>query len=126
MKRNWHMALLYGIVAAMQVCWLGTALDLANQKAADGFLSILVVLGFYPLAFGFHRLLQVLPWSRVVLPSCIAWAVAMLLLAKIQFFNSVPLGDPLWLRNLWQAMGQMFHTFNPEGLMVVSSAILWG
>lgn len=45
------MALLYGIVAAMQVCWLGTALDLANQKAADGFLSILVVLGFYPLAF---------------------------------------------------------------------------
>lgn len=56
MKRNWHMALLYGIVAAMQVCWLGTALDLANQKAADGFLSILVVLGFYPLAFGFHRL----------------------------------------------------------------------
>jgi hypothetical protein len=126
MKRNWHMALLYGIVAAMQVCWLGTALDLANQKAADGFLSILVVLGFYPLAFGFHRLLQVLPWSRVVLPSCIAWAVAMLLLAKIQFFNSVPLGDPLWLRNLWQAMAQMFHTFNPEGLMVVSSAILWG
>jgi len=126
MKQNWPVALLYGIVAAMQVCWLGIALDLANQKAADGSLSLLVVLGFYPLAFAFNRLLPVLRFSRVVLPSCMAWAATMLLLAKIHFFNSIPLGDPLWLRNLWQAIAQMFHAFNPVGLMIVSSAILWG
>jgi hypothetical protein len=126
MKQKWESGILYGIVPLMQVCWLGTILDLLNQKVANGSLPALGILVFYPLAFGFQRLLLALQRPRVVLPSCLVWAGATLLLAKIQFFSSFSPGDARWLFSLWQAMGQMFHTFNPQGLMVMSSAVLWG
>jgi hypothetical protein len=126
MKQKWELAIWYGIVPLMQVCWLGTILDLLNQKVADGSLPTLAVLAFYPSAFGFQRLLSAWRRPRVVLPSCLVWAGAMLFLAKIQFFGSFSPGDARWLSSLWQAMGQMFHTFNPLGLMVISSAVLWG
>jgi hypothetical protein len=126
MKQKGELIISYGILPLMQVCWAGTILDLLNQIVADGSLPAWGVLVFYPLAFGFQKLLGALGRRRVVLPGCLAWAGAMLLLVKIQFFGSFSPGDARWLFSFWQVMGRMFHTFNPQGLMVLSSAILWG
>ncbi len=127
MRRNWPIILiLYVTVAGMQVCWFWAILDLLSQKAADDSLPVLILLGFYPVAFGVNRMLRVLPGTRAILPGCLAWAAAILLFGKIQFFANFGWGDPQWLLAFWQAIARIFHTFTPESLAVASSAILWG
>ncbi len=124
MRRNGHI-FLCGAVAGMQVCWFWAILDLLSQKVG-GSLPIPIFLGFYPLAFSVNRWLRVQPRTRAILLGCLAWAAAVLLWGKIQFFGNFGWGDPQWLRAFWHATTEIFHTFTPESLVVVSSAILWG
>jgi hypothetical protein len=127
LRRNWPITLiLYVTIAGMEVCWFWAVLDLLGQMAADGSLPVLTLLGFYPVAFGVNRLLQMLPRTRGILSGCLAWAAAALLLGKIQFFGNFGWGDSQWLREFWQAEAKIFHTFTPESLAVASSAVLWG
>jgi hypothetical protein len=124
MKRNWPVSGLYAVAAGMQLCWLGATLDLANQNLTGGSLPILDILVFYPLAFGFSRLLPARRRLVGVFLCWMAWGLAVLFLMKVHFYEGFGLGNFFWLAELGQAMGRMFHAFNPEGLMVLSIAVL--
>jgi hypothetical protein len=126
MNRGWVAITLYGAVAGLEVSWFWAFLDLLNQKAAGGSLPLLFLLVFYPLAFVFHRVLRRLPRKRTLLLGCVAWAAAVLLLGKVQFFGATAWGDPHWLREFGQAITRMVHSLNGESLLVVSGAVFWG
>lgn len=127
MKLDWRQSILYVTTIGMEGCWLYALLVLLNTQVADGRLSIVGLLLLYPLSFGFNKLLQQLRWPKVCLHavSCLAWAIGMLLMVKIQLFSGVALSDPLWLLAVPQAIAGLIYTFKPELLILVSSAVLW-
>jgi len=126
MKRTWTRFLLYAAAAGMEVSWFWAALNLLTRRVSGGSLSPLTILGFYPLAFLFHRALRKFKRSRALLWSGLAWAALVLLLAKIDFFSGQGWWDAGWLRAFGDALGRMFQSMNPEALAVMSSAVLWG
>jgi hypothetical protein len=126
MKRTWTRFLLYAAAAGMEVCWFWAALDLLTRRVSGGSLSPLTILGFYPLAFLFHRALRKFKRSSALLWCGLAWAALVLLLAKIEFFSGQGWWDPGWLRAFGDALARMFHSLTPEALAVMSSAVLWG
>jgi hypothetical protein len=125
MKRAGRGLLLVA-AAGMEICWLGAGLDLLSQKVAGGSLSLLLLLGFYPLGFLFRRAVRRLAWSRALAAGCLGWAAAILLFGKEQFFGGMEWADAEWLRAFGAAIGQLFYSLNAESLAVISSAVLWG
>ena len=126
MNRGWVAIPLYGAVAGLEVSWFWAFLDLLNQKTAGGSLPLLFLLGFYPLAFVFHRILRGLSWKKAIPLGCLAWAALVLLLGKVHLFAHTGWEDPQWLRDFGYALAQTVHGFTPESLVALSSAIFWG
>jgi len=127
MKLDWRLSILYVTTIGMGGCWLYTIIALLNKQVADGRLSTIGLLLLYPLAFGFNKLLRQLRWPKVCLLaiSWLVWIAAMLLILKIQLFGGLRWSDSSWLLALPQAMGQIFYTFRPELLILVSTAVMW-
>ena len=126
MNRRWLAIPLYGAVAGLEISWFWAFLDLLNQKAAGGSLHLVVLLGFYPLAFVFHRVLRGLSWKKGIPLGCLAWAGLVLLLGKMQFFGPAGWEDPHWLRDFGYALARAVHGLSPESLFALSSAVIWG
>jgi hypothetical protein len=126
MNRRWVAITLYGAVAGLEVCWFWAFLDLLNQKGGGGSLPLLFLLGFYPLAFVFHRMLRRLSWKKAIPLGCLAWAGLVLLLGKVHFFAPVGWEDPQWLRDFGYALARTVHGLTPESLVALSSAVFWG
>jgi hypothetical protein len=117
---------LYGAVAGLEVSWFWAFLDLLNQKAAGGSLPLLLLLGFYPMAFVFHRMLCGLSWIKAIPLGCLAWAALILLLGKVHFFAHTGWEDPQWLRDFGYALARTAHGLTLELLVTLSSAVFWG
>jgi hypothetical protein len=126
MNRRWVAITLYGAVAGLEVSWFWAFLDLLNQKTAGGSLPLLFLLGFYPLAFVFHRMLRGLSWIKAIPLGCLAWAALVLLMGKVHFFAHTDWEDPQWLGAFGDALARMFRSLTPEALTVMSSAVFWG
>ncbi len=127
MKLDWRRSILYVTTIGMGGCWLYTIITLLNKQVADERLSTIGLLLLYPLAFGINKLLRQLQWHEIYLRaiSWLVWVVAMLLVLKIQLFGGLGWSDPSWLLALPQAMGQIFYTFRPELLILVSTTVMW-
>jgi len=127
MKLGWRLGSLYLTVAAMEGCWLYTLLVLLNKQVADGKLSLLGLLPLYPLAFIYNSLLARWRMPRLVWHclSWLAWLVVMLLMVKIQLFSDSALTNPVWLLAVPRAVAEMFDTFRPELLILLSTAVFW-
>jgi hypothetical protein len=126
MNRRWVAITLYTAVAGLEVSWFWAILDLLDQKAVNGSLPLLFLLGFYPLAFVFHRMLCRLSWKKAIPLGCLAWTALILLLGKVHFFAHTGWEDPQWLRAFGNALARMFHSLTPEALAVMTSAVFWG
>jgi len=127
MKLDWRQGILYVTAIGIEGCWLYVILSLLNKQVFDNRLSIIGLLLIFPLAFGANKLLQQLRWPKVFLDaiSWLVWVAGMLLMVKIQLFSNLGLLDSNWLLALPQAIGQIFYTFRPELLILVSTAIMW-
>lgn len=127
MRQDRHQIIVYIAIMGMEGCWLYTLMAVANKHAADGCLSVPLLLLLYPLAFIINRVLQRLQWTKVYLYiiSWLVWVVGMLLMVKVQLFGGLGLSDSTWLRAVPQAIAQMLYTFEPALLILLSSALLW-
>ena len=125
MNRRWVAIPLYGTVAGLEVCWFWAFLDILNQKTAGSSLPLFLLV-FFPLSFVFHRILRRLPWKKAIPLGCLGWAAGVVLLGKVWFFGYTAWEDPQWLREFGQAITQMVHSWNPQSLLAVSSAVFWG
>jgi hypothetical protein len=126
MKRAGTAMLLVATVAGMEICWLGAGFNLFSQKVAGGSLSLILLMGFYPLGFVLHRAVRRLAWNRALAAGCLGWAAAVLLFGKSQFFGGMGWADAEWLRAFGAGMAQVFYSLTPEALAVIGSAVLWG
>ena len=126
MNRGWIAITLYAAVAGLEVSWFWAFLDLLNQKGTNGSLPLLFLIGFYPLAFVFHRMLRGLSWMKALPLGCLAWAALVLLLGKVHFFGHTGWEDSQWLRDFGYALARAVHGLTPESLVALSSAVFWG
>jgi hypothetical protein len=126
MNQRWVAITLYAAVAGLEVSWFWAFLDLLNQKGANGSLPLLFLIGFYPLASVFHRMLRRLSWIKAIPLGCLAWAALVLLLGKGHFFAHTGWEDPQWLRDFEYALARTVHGLTPESLVALSSAVFWG
>ncbi len=125
MKLKWPSILLFGTLAGMELCWLWAVLDLFGRKAAVSLPGFFFV-AFYLLPFGLKRLFLALRWKRANPPGCVAFAAAVLAVAKIQFFGAFNWWNLDWVVSLVRAAAGVFHSFTPESVFILSAAILWG
>ena len=127
MKPNWRQAILYITTAGIEACWLYILFIMLNGLVADGGLSVTGLLLIYPVAFGFNVLLRWLKWHKVFQYSTntLLWVIGMLLMIKFQLFSYLPLSDTAWLLALPQAIANIFNEFEPELLILLSSAAIW-
>ncbi|HEY79003.1 MAG TPA: DUF4129 domain-containing protein [Dehalococcoidia bacterium] len=127
MKMDWRQAAVYITVMGMEGCWLYALLELLNNRAVNGQLSILGILALLPVAFIFNFLLGRLRWPRagVWLVSWLGWVLGMLLMVKIQLFGGLPLSDPQWLMAIPHAITGVLYAFGPELLILLATAVIW-
>jgi len=127
MTLDWQQSALRLVILAVEVCWLYVLAAFLNDQTVDGRLSVLGLLLLFPIAFGFNRLLSQVRWPRILIVtiSWLAWALAMLLMVKIQLFSNLGLSDTDWLTALPEAIADMFYNFSPELLILVSSVVMW-
>jgi hypothetical protein len=127
MKLNWRQGILFITTTGMEGCWLYALITLLNEKLANGSLSAFGLLIFYPLSFGFNKLLRRLCWPQVFILSLswLAWAVVTLLMVKIQLFGGLAWINTTWLLAIPRAITEVVRTFRPELLIVISTGILW-
>jgi len=127
MKLDWRQGILFITTAGMEGCWLYALIILLNEKLADGSLSAFGLLVCYPLSFVFNKLLRRLRWTQVFILSLswLAWAVATLLMIKIQLFSDSAWINTTWLLAIPRAITEVIRTFRPELLIVISTGILW-
>lgn len=127
MKADWRQVYLYIAALGMEGCWLYALVSLVNRQMDDGRFSVFALLLLYPVAFGLNRLLQKLKWPGFCLRaiSWLAWAIAVLLIVKTQLFSTLPWSDTQWLLSIPRAIAEIFYTFRPELLILVSSIVIW-
>ena len=127
MIRDWRQVILYITALGIEGCWLYALMSMLNKHTAEGCLSIFAFLLFYLAAFGVNKLLRKLKWPGFCLRtiSWLVWAMAMLVLVKTQLFSGLPWADTGWLLAIPRAIAEIFYTFRPELLILVSSAVIW-
>jgi hypothetical protein len=127
MKMDWRQAVVYITIMGMEGCWLYSLLELLNNRAVNGQLSVLGILALLPVAFIFNFLLGRLKWPKagVWLVSWLGWVSGMLLMVKIQLFGGLPLSDPQWLLAVPRATSGVLYTFAPELLILLATAVIW-
>ena len=127
MKTGWQKTLLYAAIMGMEGCWLYAFMALLNKQIAGGRLSVPGILLLYPLAFVFNVLLQRLRWPKACnwSVSWLAWALAMLLIVKVQLFGDLPLLDTAWLISIHRSIAEVIYTFKPELLILLSTGVMW-
>jgi len=127
MKTGWQKILLYAAIMGMEGCWLYAFMALLNKQVAGGRLSVPGILLLYPLAFVCNRLLQQLRWPKAGnwSVSWLAWALAMLLVVKVQMFGDLPLTDTAWLLSLHRSIAGVIYNFKPELLLLLSTGVVW-
>jgi hypothetical protein len=126
MKLDWRQGILYAATIGIEGCWLYAIMALLNRQVAER-LSIFGILLLYPLSFGLNRLLRRLRWPVVCLRiiSGIAWVAGMLLIVKIQLFGHLAWSDTTWLLAVPRAIAEVIYTFQPELLILISTAVIW-
>ena len=126
MKPDWRQAILYITTAGIEACWLYILFIMLNGLVADGGLSVTGLLLIYPVAFGFNVLLRWLKWHKFFQYSTntLLWVIGMLLMMKFQLFSSLPLFDNTWLLALPRAIANILNEFEPELLILLSSAAI--
>jgi len=127
MKPDWRQGILYLTTIGMEGCWLYAIIDLLNRKAVGGYLSVPVLLLIYPLSFGFNMLLQRLRFPRLCLRSLswLVWAMAMLLVVKMQLYSELKWVDTSWLLAIPRSIGELIYGFKPELLILISTGVIW-
>ena len=127
MRQDWRQGVIYLAVMGMQYCWLYALLMLLNKQVAGGQLSIPWLSLLYPVAFIFNTLLPQRRWSRVKRYSAngLAWAIVMLVIAKIQLYSGLGLFEPAWLLAFSQALSRIIQTTGPEVILLGGSIVLW-
>ena len=127
MKLDWRKGILYITTIGIEGCWLYALMALLNKQVADERLSILGIMLLYPLSFGLNSLLRRLRWPKVCLRiiSWVAWVVGMLFIVKIQLFGGLAWSDTSWLLAVPRAIAELIYSFNPELLILISTAVIW-
>lgn len=110
----------------MEVSWLYALLNAANKSVADR-LSIPLLLVILLVSFGISKALKLLYWPKSALTSLswLVWIIVMLLMIKVQLFPGTDFGDAVWLSSIPHAFSQIFTSFEPALLILLSSAVLW-
>lgn len=124
MKLDWRQGILYLTVMGMEGCALYMLLAVFNQQVAGGHLATVTLLLLYPLAFVINKMLR---WLRLrtifrYLIDAFAWAIALLLMAKVQLISQMGLFDTAWLAALNQSF---WHGGRPELIIFFGSILLW-
>lgn len=127
MKLKWTRLILYAAIIGMEGCWLYVLLVLLNSRVADGRLSIPGFLLLFPATFIINALLLRLKWPKIWLwsVSWLLWAIAMLLIVKIQLAGDLSWSDTEWLLSVPRSITSVIHSFNPELLVLLITAAMW-
>jgi hypothetical protein len=127
MKLDWRKGILYVTAIGIEGCWLYALMALLNKHAAAERLSIFGILLLYLISFGLNGLLRRRQWPGIIIRiiNWIAWAVAMLLIVKIQLFIGMAWSDTAWLMAVPRAIAELIYTFKPELLILISTAVIW-
>lgn len=127
MKLDLRKGILYVAAIGIEGCWLYALMALLNKRVAAEHLSIFGILLLYPISFGLNGWLRKLQWPNVGLRiiNWMAWAVAMLLIVKIQLFIGLAWSDTAWLLAVPRAIVELIYTFKPELLILISTAVIW-
>jgi hypothetical protein len=127
MKLDWRKGVLYVAAIGIEGCWLYALMALLNKHVAAERLYIFGILLLYPISFGLNGLLRRFHWPKICLSfiNWIAWAVAMLLIVKIQLFIGLAWSDTTWLMAVPRAIAELIYTFKPELLILISTAVIW-
>ncbi len=110
----------------MEISWLYALLNAANKSVADR-LSIPLLLVILLVSFGISKALQRLHWPKLALTSLswLIWVIVMLLMIKVQLFPGTDFRDTVWLASIPHAFSQIFTSFEPALLILLSSVVLW-
>jgi len=127
MKLDWRKGILYATTIGIEGCWLYALMALLNKQVADERLSIFGILLLYLISFGLNSLLRRLRWPEVCIriTSWVAWVMAMLLTVKIQLLSGLAWSDTTWLVAVPRAIAEVIYTFQPELLILISTAAIW-
>ncbi|MDD5510157.1 MAG: DUF4129 domain-containing protein [Dehalococcoidales bacterium] len=127
MKAGWPRIALYIAIIGMESCWLFAILSLVNGLVLQGQLSIIGLLALYPIAFGINKTVAQFKLAKVYLNliSWSIWAGAMLLLVKLQIYDSLSLWNQSWLKEIPAALKQAPYDFRPEVLLFIGSIVIW-
>jgi len=127
MNLDWRKFVLYAAVIGIEGCWLYALLSLLNHKVASESLSVFGILLVYLISFGLNGLLRRLRWHYLVIRiiNWLGWAVAVLLVIKVQLYGGLPWSDTDWLMALPRAFADIFYTFRPELLILIGISAVW-
>ena len=126
MNRNPYPSLRM-VIAAMEACWLYTALLLMQRKTGSEALLPALILLFYPLSWFFHGALLRRPRPRYIraAASTAGWLIASFLLGWCIFSSTLNPPDRSFLDQFAAGMLRLSPFPNQEQLFLVSGALLW-
>ncbi len=127
MRLDWRQGILYATTIGIEGCWLYALLALLNRQAADGRLAVSGILLLYLISVGLNGLLRRLRWPRFCLRtiSWLAWAIAMLLVIKVQLFGGLAWADTTWLLAVPRALAAVIYAFQAELLVLLCTIVVW-
>lgn len=128
MRLDWQRSILYFTTAGTESCWLYAVIALINGQALGNQVSVIGLLLLYPAAFFINLiLLRFVRWHKFFL-GVISWAIwvcAMLLIVRIQLYNSLEWSDTIWLKAVPDSIANLFYGFRPELLILIASGVIW-
>jgi hypothetical protein len=127
MNLDWRKFVLYAAVIGIEGCWLYALLSLLNRQVVAESLSVFGILLVYLISFGLNGLLRLLRWHYLVIRiiNWLGWAVAVLLVLKVQLYGGLAWSDTNWLMALPRAFADIIYTFRPELLILIGTAAVW-
>jgi hypothetical protein len=116
----------YICLLGMEISWLYAVLNAVNKAVSDR-LSVPMLLLTILVSFGISRFLRFIHWPKPALAALVwaIWPVVMLVMIKIQLFPSTAWADTEWLKSIPEAFVQIFYSFLPALLIIVSTLVLW-
>jgi hypothetical protein len=121
-----RQTIVFMTLIGMELCWLYAVLNAINKSVSDVlYIPLLIMTLLISLAISWS--LRFTHWPKPVLTALtwIIWPVIMLLMIKIQLFPKAALFDSEWLYSIPRAFSQIFYSFEPALLIILSTAGLW-
>lgn len=128
MQLDKRILLPYLLVMGVEGCWLYALIMLISEGTVPGRISVLGLMLALPLSFLTTALLGKMRSPKALrrMLGWLAWAAVMLIMLKAQLYGAQGWGEREWLAGIGGAFAGIFAEFQPELLMLMAGAALWG